>query len=158
MRRNVAKVEALANLEVVPYNELHANSCRNLLRRWQQHTRQIHGTTGGTGISKRIIDLAVQLPDPDILGEVIIIDGEVAGFAFGGEIHPGVGAFMEAKCDHRIQGLSYFQRYSFLSKLKQFATVNDGSDVGRPGLRELKNRLRPAGMHNVYRGYQVSAN
>ena len=157
MRRNVAKVEALDNLEVVPYKELHAEPCRNLLRRWQQHNKEMHGTTGGTGTSKRIIDLAAQLPDPDIVGEVIFIGDEVAGFAFGGEIRPGVGAFMEAKCDYRIQGLSYFQRYSFLSKLKHFATVNDGSDVGRPGLRELKNRLRPAGMHNVYRGYQTAA-
>jgi len=53
-----------------------------------------------------------------------------------------------------VAGLSYFHRYSFLEKLQEFQFVNDGSDVGRAGLRQLKNSLRPVEMHLEYRANQ----
>ncbi len=63
----------------------------------------------------------------------------------------------EAKSDTSVRGLSYFQRHSLLSKLRDFDLVNDGSDAGRPGLRQLKNNFRPVEMHVEYRGTQNRA-
>ena len=83
-----------------------------------------------------------------------MLNGRLSAFAFGGEIRPGVGCFFEAKADTEVAGLSYFQRYSFLEKLQEFQVVNDGSDVGRAGLRQLKNSLRPVEMQVEYRATQ----
>ena len=98
--------------------------------------------------------MAGVLPEGVLRGEVVLLDGTLSAFAFGGEIRPGVGCFFEAKCDPGISGLSYFQRYSFLSKLTEFELVNDGTDVGRPGLRQLKTSLRPHEMHTEHRATQ----
>ena len=154
MRRNMSKVVSLGNVEVLPYAEEHTEPCLQLLKKWRKHHRDTHGTMGGVGTTRRIINLAGKFRSPDIHGEVITIDNTLVGFAFGGEIRPGVGAFLEAKCDFNIQGLSYFQRFNFMSKLNHFELVNDGSDVGREGLRQLKNSLRPVDMHTEYRAWQ----
>jgi hypothetical protein len=92
----------------------------------------------------------------DLRGEVILIGGRLASLALGGEIRPGVGCFFEAKCDVGVRGLSYFQRARFLSGLAGVEWVNDGCDVGREGLRQLKDSLRPVAMHTEYRGFQES--
>ncbi len=151
LRRNVAKIRSLEALEVKIYSTVYREGCLALLKRWRQHHRDRHGTRGGVGATRRIIDLADALASPDLFGEVIEIDGRLVGFAFGGEIRPGCAAFVEAKCDLDIPGLSYFQRYSFISRLTDFSVLNDGPDVGREGLAQLKNSLRPVGMHTEYR-------
>jgi hypothetical protein len=155
LRRNVVRVEALPGLEVEPYSPSHAQACHELLRSWGSHHREAHGTAGGIGGSRRVIDLASELSQPDVRGEVVFLDGRLCAFAFGGEIRPGVACFFDAKSDTEIPGLSYFHRYSFLSKLTEFSLVNDGSDVGRAGLRQLKDSLRPVEMHIEYRGTQT---
>ncbi|HSC16919.1 MAG TPA: hypothetical protein VLI71_17450 [Gammaproteobacteria bacterium] len=63
----------------------------------------------------------------------------------------------ETKSDPEVRGLGYFSRLRFISKLEQFVLVNDGSDVGRAGLRQLKDSFRPIEMHAEYRGFQRAA-
>lgn len=156
MRRGIAKVRARDNLEVVSYSEQHTEACLELLKKWRKNHRDRHGTMGGVGTTRQIIELAGKLGEPDIHGEVIYIDDKLVGFAFGGEIRPGYAAFLEAKCDYEIQGLSIFQRYSFMANLDQYQLINDGPDVGRTGLAQLKNSLQPVGMHIEYQARQKS--
>jgi hypothetical protein len=157
VRRNVAMVERLPDVEVQPYSVAHAPACRELLQSWREHHRSVHGDEGGAATSARIIELAEILAAPDLAGEVVIVGGRLAAFTFGGEIRSGVGCFLEAKSDARIPGLGYFSRHRFLSKLDRFVLVNDGSDVGRAGLRQLKDSFRPIEIHAEYRGYQREA-
>ncbi len=154
LRRNVVSVKELENLEVVPYASLHEEGCRKLLRRWGKQHREPQGTAGGVGGSRRALDLFASLPEADIRGEVILIDGKITAFALGGEIRPGVGCFYDAKSDNGIPGLAYFQRYHFLSNQRDLTLINDGSDVGRAGLRQLNQSLRPVGMPEEFRVYQ----
>ena len=154
LRRNVTRVQGMPGVEVVPYSPFHAEGCRELLERWGARHREVHGTTGGVGTSRQTLALADQLSQTDLRGEVVIVANRLSAFAFGGEIRPGVACFFDAKSDSDIPGLSYFHRYSFLSKLREFELVNDGSDVGREGLRQLKDSLRPVSMHSEYRGFQ----
>ena len=157
LRRNVLSVRQLPDVEILPYSPRHAEACRGLLARWSRRHRRDHGTAGGVGTSRRTLELADQLPAPDLSGELVFLQGRIVAFAFGGEIRPGVGCFFDAKSDNAVPGLAYFHRYSFLSKFDEFEVVNDGSDVGRPGLRQLKESLRPVEMHLEYRGTQVAA-
>lgn len=150
LRRNVAQVEARADVEVLPYSASHREGCRALLARWSAHHREAFGTGGGVRLSRSAIELAGHLPESDLHGEVVLVDGTLSAFAFGGEIRPGVACFFDAKSDIEVPGLSYFHRYSYLSKLQRFDIVNDGSSVGRSGLSQLKESLRPVGMLAEY--------
>ena len=154
IRRNVALFEGRVDVEIAPYSRSHAQGCKELLARWKKTHRDAHGTAGGAGGSSRAIELAGTLPEGDLGGEVVLVDGRVAGFALGGEIRPGLACAFERKCDNDLRGLTYFQFRSFLLSLRGFERVNDGSDAGRAGLRQLKNSFRPLEMHAEYRATQ----
>ncbi len=154
LRRNVVRIREMPSIEVSPYRPEHAEECRELLKRWRTHHRETHGTRGGAGTSARAIAIANELSAPDLHGEIIRLEGRLVAFALGGEIRPGIGCFFEAKTDVTVPGLSYFQRWSFLSKQTGLERVNDGSDAGREGLKQLKRSLRPVAMHVEFRGRQ----
>lgn len=154
VRRNVKKVEQLAGVEVRPFSSADREASHELLRAWRKVHRATHGTAGGFGISRRAIDLFGQLPEQVLRGETIYIDGQLAAFAFGGELRPGLACSFERKSNNDIRGLSFYQLRSLLRGLRDFDTVNDGSDTGRAGLRQLKDSFRPIAMHTEYSAVQ----
>jgi hypothetical protein len=154
LRRNVAMVEAMQDVEVVPFASKHAQGCLELLRRWSRRHSHEHNAAGGVGTSECVVKLAGFLPEQDLRGELVFIDGKLSAFSFGGEIRPGLGCYVEAKSDFDIPGLSYFQRRHFLSGLTDFEFVNDSSDANRPGLKQLKDSMRPIAMHSEYIAHQ----
>lgn len=155
IRRNVAAVQRLPDLEVVPFAAAHAEGCRELLTRWRLAHGDAHGTAGGGGASRRTIALVGTLGERDLRGEVVLLNGRVAAFALGGEIRPGLACSFERKCDTQVRGLSYFHFRSLLLGLRDFDRVNDGSDAGRAGLRQLKDSFRPVAMHAEFRATQL---
>ena len=156
LRRKIAGVERLPNLQVVPLARAHVDGCRELLAGWEQAHRAAHGTAGGTGASRRALALVGEgtLDEQDFRGEVVLLEGRVVAFSIGGEIRPGLACSFERKCDTSVNGLSYFQLRSLFLRLREFALVNDGSDAGRAGLREFKDRFRPVAMHAEFRATQ----
>lgn len=153
-RRNVALVEALPDVEVSPLALEHLDDCRDLLRAWQHRHRDRHGSSGAAGTSTLSLELFGKLPHEDFNGEAVFVDGKLAAFSLGGEIRSGLGCYFEAKNDFDIAGLSYYLRRSYLKGMTRFKLVNDGSDTGRAGLKQLKDSLRPIAMHVEYRGHQ----
>lgn len=153
-RRNVAMVEALPDVEIVTLAPEHIDDCRGLLKAWQRRHRASHGSSGAAGTSLLSLDLFGQLPQEDFNGEAVIVDGKLAAFSLGGEIRSGLGCYFEAKNDFDIAGLSYYLRRSYLLGMTGFSLVNDGSDTGRAGLKQLKDSLRPVAMHVEFRGHQ----
>lgn len=155
LRYHVSRVRRLQNLEVVPYTDSRADACRSLLEQWSERHRSQFGTSGDAGMSRRALALTGVLGAPDLVGELVLLDGRLVAYAFGGEIRPGVGCLYEAKTDLAVAGLTHFQFHSFLSKVDAFEVINGGSDARREGLRQVKDSLRPVGMHLEYRGVQV---
>jgi hypothetical protein len=156
IRRNVIKIAELAGIEVLPFQSAHIEECRQLLSRWGERHRNAFGTRGGAGTSRRALDLSALIHAPDLDGEVVLLHGRLVAYALWGEIRPGVGAFFDAKCEAEPAGLGFFHRHHFLSRQHQFEIINDGSDAGRAGLRQLKNSLRPVGFHMEHRAFQVA--
>ena len=154
IRRNVKLIERIPNVEVLPYSVSHARACHALLEQWSQNHREAQGTAGGAGTSRRAIHLVGTMPAEELRGEVVFVNGRLAAFAFGGEIRPGLAGSFERKCDTSIRGLSYFHLRSFLQSFRDFALINDGSDTGRAGLRQIKESFRPVEMHVEYRAAQ----
>ena len=155
VRRQVTRTEKLGEVQVKSYSsEEHKEDCRDLLRRWGKEHREKHGTTGGVAYTRNILDLADKLPERMISGQVVLINGKLCAFSFGGSIHSGLACSYERKCDTSVAGLTYYQLRKLLLHLGDHKLVNDGSDANRPGLRQLKQSFRPVSMHQEYRGYQ----
>lgn len=154
VRRQVADFAEVEDVEIVAYAPEHEAACSDLLRAWRKEHRAAHGTAGGAGTTARALGMTAVFGDPDLRGELVFVGGRLAAFAFGGEIRPGVACFFEAKSDATVPGLAYAHRRSFLLALRDFDLVNDGSDTGRPGLRQLKDSFRPVAMHAEYRATQ----
>ena len=154
LRRHAALVEGSPDVEVLPFSREHADACHALLRRWREEHRAAGGNAGGAGAGARAIDLTGRFSNVDLRGEVVLVDGRLAAYALGGAIRPGLGCFFEAKADRDVPGLIYFHRRRFLLQMREFDVVNDGSDFGLPGLRQLKQSLRPVRMHAEYRAVQ----
>jgi hypothetical protein len=154
VRRNCSRIDKLNEVRIETYTPDHAQSCHALLNRWRAEHRERHGSAGGYGSSKRIIDLAGKLPESALTGQVVMIEDKLVAFSFGGNIHSGMACSFERKCENAFNGLTYFQLRNFLLHLNDYAIVNDGSDAGRPGLKQLKDSFRPVEMHAEYRGYQ----
>ncbi|MGD8909002.1 MAG: phosphatidylglycerol lysyltransferase domain-containing protein [Chromatiales bacterium] len=154
VRRNVSRIEKLGDVRIETYTPEYAESCHALLKDWRSNHRERHGSAGGYGSSKRIIDLAGHLPESALTGQVVLINDQLVAFSFGGRIHSKLACSLERKCVNQFTGLTYFQLRNFLLHLSDYQQVNDGSDAGRPGLKQLKDSFRPVGMHAEYRGYQ----
>jgi hypothetical protein len=154
VRRNVSRVEKLPDVQVDTYTPDYKMGCKALLRRWRKEHRERHGKGGGIGYTKSILELAGRLPERALSGQVVLIDGQVAAFAFGGVMHSRLACSYERKCDTAVTGLTFFQMYQLLLHFNDYELVNDGSDNNRAGLRQLKTSFRPVAMHQEYRGYQ----
>lgn len=155
IRRYVKKFEQFPGLDIRAYSSQYKKDCLKLLRRWRRDHRSAHGTQGGVGTTRRLLELADGLTAPSLEGEVIFVDGVLSAFAFGGQLRPGIGVFSEAKSDFSIAGLSVYQRYHFMAMRQGWSLVNDGPDTGRGGLEQFKRRLRPVGMHQEYSARQT---
>ncbi len=157
VRRNVARVERLPEVSVERFQTAHVPECRALLQKWGEHHTSEHGTEGGRGFTRRVLGYVGKLPEVDLSGEVVLVEGRVVAFALGGMIRPGLGCSLERKNDPSIRGLSYFHFRSFLRSLEAFDRVNDGSDVKRAGVRQFKDSFRPVAMEPEYRASQIGA-
>jgi hypothetical protein len=154
VRRNVAAISELSNVEIRRYQKDDADACQELLSGWIESHRDTQSTTGGQGYAQRMIQLVGKLPDEVLTGQVVLIDGKLVGYSFGGAIHSGLACYYDTKCNQNIKGLTYYMRRSFLLEMKQYPLVNDGSDVGREGLNQIKQSFRPVSINQEYRAYQ----
>lgn len=154
LRRHVAAIDALPGIRTATMTSQHIDGCRELLRKWSMQHRRRHGTAGGVVTSRLVLDSMVGAESAHLRSQVVLHENRVVAFCLGGPIRDGLACFLEAKCDPAIRGLSYYQRYRFLLHLREFAEVNDGSDAGRAGLRQIKESFRPVDMHVEYRAHQ----
>ena len=155
VRRKVNRFARLPDVEIRPFQKSDATACRKLLDQWKVEHRRVHKTLGGVGTSRRSIDLAGHLPERILGGQIILIGETLAAFALGGMMRQGLACSIERKCATSVAGLGYFQLQHFLLSFKDFGLVNDGSDAGRAGLRQLKSSFRPVAMHREFRARQL---
>jgi hypothetical protein len=64
---------------------------------------------------------------------------------------PGQASFFIAKTDPNVYGLSEYLRWKVMGELRDYDRVNDAGDLGLPGLRQYKRKLRPVEEVMVYK-------
>ena len=67
-----------------------------------------------------------------------------------GRIRQDLGQFFIAKSDLGVRGLSEYLRWQVFRSMSDYDLVNDGGDLGLPGLRRHKLKFRPVGRIPVY--------
>lgn len=155
LRRNINTARRQADISIHPYGPEYAAQCRQLLTFWEnrKENRQ-RSLLYQSRYALNVFHFEPQMDDRDLHGHVYLMNGHVRAFTFGGEIRPYRGCLLLAIADPEVTCLSYFVRHHFFTSMQHCQTVNDGSDGGEGGLKEMKQRFRPCGLHAVFTAKQ----
>ncbi|MBK5941223.1 phosphatidylglycerol lysyltransferase domain-containing protein [Halochromatium roseum] len=157
LRRKISLASRRMEIDIQPYGPEYAAQCRQLLNDWErQKEKQSDSVFFQRRYALNAFHFAPQLDNRDLNGFVYLVNQQVRALTFGGEIRPNVGCLLLSIADPSNADLGYFIRQHFISTMQDYEIVNDGSDGGDHGLREMKQRFRPTGFHIAYTGKQVT--
>jgi hypothetical protein len=150
LRQDLSHALRAGLVETRPYTAADRPACLALLEAWRE--RLIANGMKATQYSYTVACLAAAnrfLPSL-LKGLVVEVNGEVRGFAFSGPISSTMGCNYLCITDLGFPGLALLLRYRLMAEFSDLIHFNDGTDVGRPGLRQLKQRFRPVEMHGLF--------
>jgi hypothetical protein len=158
LRRNLSKASRIEGLQICPYEKTHEEQCLKLLKSWRQFKQNERSVrvTGRSYMRSCLLD-AFSFGRSLLKGEVVLINDRVCGFAFGGRMTSRYGNLYVAVADHQVAGLGYLQRYHLMMSLEDIRYFNDSSDLGQPGLAEVKKSFNPVAMNALYRARRSSS-
>lgn len=157
LRRNINSAKRQADITIQPYGPEYAAHCRQLLLDWENgKDNKQRSLLYQSRYALNAFCFEPQMEDRNLQGHVYLVNGHVRAFTFGGEIRPKIGCLLLAIADPAVTCLSYLVRHHFFTSMQQCLTINDGSDGGERGLREMKQRFRPCGLHPVFTAKQVA--
>jgi hypothetical protein len=158
LRRNLSKASRIEGLQICSYEKTHEAQCLQLLKSWRQFKQNDRGVrvTGKSYMRSCLLD-ASSFGSRLLKGEVILINDRLCGFAFGGRITSRYGSLYVAVADHQVAGLGYLQRHHLMMSLEDIRYFNDSSDLGQPGLAEVKKSFKPVAMNSLYRARTSSS-
>ena len=152
LRQKVNRTSRLPNIEIRDYQPEDKENCLNLLESWRNTLENEKGIkTGGYSYAKNILKYAADFDEEILKSQVIVIDGNIRAFSFGGKITSTHGSIFITISDHAVEGLGYLQRKEFIKANQHIPFFNDSSDAGREGLNCVKNAFRPVVKNRLYR-------
>ncbi len=148
-RNFINQFTKLYNYEFQTLTPIHHNGCKALCTKW----RMEHGEDISTPSPEECaIERAfANFDELGLIGGVILINGEVAGFTYGSAINNTTFCTHIEKCDTSFTGI-----YSIINKLfaqslpEQFTHINREEDMGIEGLRRSKMSYYPLEYHKKY--------
>ncbi|DAB28310.1 MAG: hypothetical protein A2513_08820 [Sulfurimonas sp. RIFOXYD12_FULL_33_39] len=153
IRRAVAKIDTLENVEILEYSNKDKKECLELLDEWSIRQSSKYNNLDNR-YTKMCLEYAHLFDKKDLLGLVFKIDSKIKSFHFAGEITKNIGSLFVIKSDHNINGLHIYMEYLMIIKMQNFNFLNAASDMGHTGLKHNKQILRPAKMLNMYKAYK----
>lgn len=140
-RLNRFRREAYAQFRCMGPEDLPA--CQELLKHWRHRQGRKQPFLLDWGYTRAALERYEVWSGEILKGWVVLIQGRVRAFAFGGRMQEGLANFFVAKTDPDVFGLSEFLRWNVYAALSGYALVNDAGDLGIPGLRQHKLKFRP---------------
>lgn len=152
LRRKVNQVNRIEGLEIRSYVKEDEEACLDLFDRWRRFLRDDRNIrVVGQNYQRNCIVNALSFGDEILRGEVILVDGRLCAFTFGGKITSAFGSLFVAVSDHAVPGLGYVQRTHLFSNIDGVRFFNDSSDAGRSSLADVKKSFNPVAMNTLYR-------
>ncbi len=151
LRKKSNRISRLPNIEIRNYQPEDKEKCLNLLESWRNTLENEKGIKiGGYRYARNILKYAGDFDGVVLKSQVVVIDGHIRAFTFGGKITSTHGSIFISISDHAVEGLGYLQRREFI-KANHLPFFNDSSDAGREGLSYVKNAFRPVVKNRLYR-------
>jgi hypothetical protein len=150
LRQHLNRTRRLPEFAINPFRAVDSQACHELLDRWYDQLTEDKGVeVYGYHYVRSCLQNALSFDEGSVIGEVTWVNGGVAGFTFGGPIHPLMGSIFVSISDHLIDGLGYVQRHHMMSRFPELPFFNDSSDTGRKSLAHVKRQFRPAKMNRL---------
>jgi hypothetical protein len=144
LRKELSAALRQGLVETRPYTAADQPACLALTDAWRE---RLIANDMESGTSYRFTIACLTAGDvfpPSLLkGLVVEVDGQVRGFAFSGRLTSTLGYNFIGISDVQFRGLAYLLTFRLMAEFPNLIHFNDGSDNGRPGLREVKQRFRP---------------
>jgi len=143
VRKRVKRVQRDHDIRVRTGTADDLPDCRRILQQWFDDRVGSIRPIGDMGYTRGTLTLVPELGPPLMELYVYDVDGLPAAFTMGGDIRPGLLCFFALKALPQFRGLATYIRWDSLRRWGDRGLVNDGSDLGRPGLRQQKRKFRP---------------
>jgi len=149
LRKAVNKIKKLSpNFREMEYKDI--GRVMKLLKDWKRSQGRKNDFLLDWGYTKKALLTFSEFSKEDLYSWCIEIDNKTVGFAMAGPITANTASFFIIKTDVSISGLSLYLRWRVFKELAQFSLLNDASDLGIPGLKQHKMKLRPSGYNTTY--------
>ena len=150
VRKRVNRVRRLGSTRLREMDAQDRAACMEFLEYWRRRRGRRNGFLLDWGYTRAAIERCDQWGPDELQGWCFSIGGRMAGFALAGGITEDTASFFVLKTDPDIAGLAEYMRWEVCRALSTFQRVNDAGDLGLPGLRQHKRKLRPVELLPVY--------
>ncbi len=147
IRKDIAKLLKQHEVRVMPWNEDTSCDMESVLRMW--HAR-FPGEDGlqDFGTSQLLLQYRSEL---DVTGVIVYVDNQPVSMAAGFPLCENCFDLAFSKCGIHMTGLPDYTRQALAKILpSQFTILNGEDDLGIPGLRKVKQLMRPVGQIHMY--------
>lgn len=149
MRKRVRKAEKnfpdFMDLSVEDISE-----CQELLKKWRSVQGRKNSFLLDWGYTRAALNDFHRFAAENLYGWCVKIQGNVEAFALAGPMNEDTANFFVAKTNPEVSGLSEYLRWKVLGELRAFSYVNDAGDLGIPGLRQHKMKMRPTELKKTF--------
>ena len=143
---------ALRKVTVENITPANTDACLKLLDRWAHDPETGERLDMLNCERKAIVNSLKNLALLEMKGIIVMLDGEICGFALGSRLSQAVFVLNFEKALDDIKGLYQFLDKEFAARLPPaYACVNKESDLGKPGLAKAKESYYPAAKVKSYR-------
>lgn len=150
VRKRVRRFERSGRIEFRNLRPEDVSSCQSLLAAWRRLQGRRHPFLLDWGYTRASLDRFEDWSVEALRGWCLERDGELAGFALAGPLAADEACFFVAKSDPTVPGTSEYLRVRVCDHLREFTYLNDAGDLGLPGLRQYKRKLRPVTCRPVF--------
>ncbi len=145
------KTAALKQVRVEPLTAAGSALCLNLLDRWSRDPEIGERLDMLKCERKAIINSLNHFDLLEMKGVMVLIDGDITGFAFGSSLSQDTFVLNFEKALDDVKGLYQFLDAELARLLPpRYAFINKESDLGKPGLIKTKESYYPASKVRSY--------
>lgn len=155
LHHQLKQAMAAGEITVRPFGLDDIPRCLELLDGWCRERNAKGLTVRNMHALKAALNISSKLPEGDLQGIVVEVDGRLRACALGGRLSGSTACSLLNIADHDIPSLGYYARYAFLKSLEEFEEIIDGDDAGRKELALVKSTLLPARTARILTGKQT---
>jgi len=148
--RRIRRFSERSDLSVADLSQGHIGTCIALLERWEAEQGIRYAILLDGEYTRATLRNWGEFPEQELSGFVVAIEGQIVAFGMGGGMREDLGCSFVLKTDTSIPELGAFAKSVLLDRLRAFPLINDGGDLGHPGLRRFKRSFGPVAIPRMF--------